>query len=137
MSDVLMGVSVPRNRRLANIFYRLHLIEAFGTGMLKIKECYAGCSNQPAVEVSENAFKITLPNVNYGAEAPVRKNPLPEKEQRILEYISTQQSASRAEIEAATGLSQSVTVRALKNLLELGLIQKRGNGKNTKYFLDK
>lgn len=134
MSDVMMGVSVPRNRRLANIFYRLHLIEAFGTGMLKIKECYAGCPGQPAVEASENAFKITLPNVNYEAETSVQKKPLSEKEQRILEYISTQPSVSRAEIAAATGLSQSVTVRALKKLLELGLIQKRGNGKNTKYF---
>lgn len=134
MSDVMMGVSVPRNRRLANIFYRLHLIEAFGTGMLKIKECYVGCPGQPAVEASENAFKITLPNVNYEAETSVQKKPLSEKEQRILEYISAKPSASRAEIEAAMGLSQSVTVRALKKLLELGLVQKRGNGKNTKYF---
>ena len=134
MSDVMMGVSVPRNRRLANIFYRLHLIEAFGTGMLKIKECYAGRSCQPAVEASENAFKITLPNVNHEAEAANRKHPLSEKEQRILDFISTRQSASRAEIEAAAGLSQSVTIRALKRLLELELIQKRGNGKNTIYY---
>ena len=136
MSDVMMGVSVPRNRRLANIFYRLHLIEAFGTGMLKIKECYVGCSRQSAVEASENAFKITLPNVNYEAEVSVQKKPLPEKEQRILEYIAAKPSASRAEIEAATGLSQSVTIRTLKKLLELGLIQKRGNGKNTVYYHD-
>ncbi len=134
MSDVMMGVSVPRNRRLANIFYRLHLIEAFGTGMLKIKECYAGRSCQPAVEASENAFKITLPNVNHEAEAANRKHPLSEKEQRILDFISTRQSASRAEIEAAAGLSQSVTIRTLKRLLELELIQKRGNGKNTIYY---
>lgn len=134
MSDVMMGVSVPRNCCLANIFYRLHLIEAFGTGMLKIKECYVGCSGQPAVEASENAFKITLPNVNCEAETSVQKKPLSEKEQRILEHISAQPSVSRAEIETATGLSQSVTVRALKKLLELELIQKKGNGKNTKYF---
>ena len=134
MSDVMMGVSVPRNRRLANIFYRLHLIEAFGTGILKIKECYAGRSCQPAVEASENAFKITLPNVNHEAEAANRKHPLSEKEQRILDFVSTRQSASRAEIEAAAGLSQSVTIRALKRLLELELIQKRGNGKNTIYY---
>lgn len=134
MGDVMMGVSVPRNRRLANIFYRLHLIEAFGTGMLKIKECYTGCSCQPAVEASENAFKITLPNVNYEVETTSQKNPLSEKEQRILKFISAQQSASRAEIEEAAGLSQSVTVRTLKRLLELGAIQKRGKGKNTVYY---
>ena len=133
MSDVMMGVSVPRNRRLANIFYRLHLVEAFGTGMLKIKECYTDYACQPAVEVSENAFKITLPNVNFEAETTSRENSLSEKEQRILEFISAKQPVSRAEIEAASGLSQSVTVRTLKKLLELGLIQKRGKGKNTVY----
>ena len=137
MSDVMMGVSVPRNRRLANIFYRLHLIEAFGTGMLKIKECYAGCSCQPSVETSENAFKITLPNVNYEAETTSQKAPLFKREQRILEFISAKQPVSRAEIETATGLSQSVTVRTLKKLLELGLIQKSGGGKNTVYFQEK
>ena len=136
MSDVMMGVSIPRNRRLANIFYHLHLIEAFGTGMLKIRECYAGCSCQPTVEASENAFKITLPNVNYEAETTVQKSLLSEKEQRILEFISARQSASRAEIEAAVGLSQSVTVRTLKKLVELGAIQKRGKGKNTVYYYD-
>ena len=134
MSDVMMGVSVPRNRRLANIFYRLHLIEAFGTGMLKIKECYAGCSCQPSVETSENAFKITLPNVNYEAETTVQKNPLSGREQQMLEFISAKQTVSRAEIEAAMGLSQSVTIRTIKKLLELGLIQKSGGGKNTVYF---
>ena len=134
MSDVMMGVSVPRNRGLANIFYRLHLIEAFGTGMLKIKECYAGCPCQPAAEASENAFKMILPNLNYWTETAPEKVPLSEKEDRVLKCISARQSVSRAEIEAAAGLSQSVTVRALKRLLELGLIQKSGNGKNTKYF---
>ena len=133
MSDVMMGVSVPRNCRLANIFYRLHLVEAFGTGMLKIKECYTDYACQPAVEVSENAFEITMPNVNYEAETTSRKNSLSEKEQRILEFISAKQPVSRAEIEAASGQSQSVTVRTLKKLLELGLIQKRGKGKNTVY----
>ena len=88
------------------------------------------------MEASENAFKITLPNVNYEAGVSVQKKPLPEKEQRILKFISARQSASRAEIETATGLSQSVTVRTLKKLLELGLIQKRGNGKNTVYYHD-
>ena len=134
MSDVMMGVSVSRNRSLANIFYRLHLIEAFGTGMLKIKECYAGYPCQPTVETSENVFKITLPNVNYWMETASEKTQLPEKEEWILKYISARQPVARSEIEATAGLSQSVTIRALKRLLELGLIQKSGNGKNTKYF---
>ena len=79
-------------------------------------------------------FKREYTNVNYEAETTVQKNPVPERDQQILESISTKQLVSRAEIETATGLSQSVTVRTLKKLIELGLMQKRGNEKNTVYY---
>ena len=32
LEAVMLGVSQSRNEKLANIFYRLHLIEAYGTG---------------------------------------------------------------------------------------------------------
>ena len=38
MADVMMGVSYLRSRKLADIFYRTHLIEAYGTGIAKIKK---------------------------------------------------------------------------------------------------
>ena len=79
-------------------------------------------------------FKREYTNVNYEAETTVQKKPVPERDQQILESISTKQLVSRAEIEAAASLSQSVTVRTLKKLMELGLMQKRGNEKNTAYY---
>ena len=39
LKDVTMGISVCRNVKLANVFYRLELIEAYGTGILKIHGC--------------------------------------------------------------------------------------------------
>ena len=79
-------------------------------------------------------FKREYTNVNYEAETTVQKNPVPERDQQILESMSTKQLVSSAEIEAAASLSQSVTVRTLKKLIELGLMQKRGNEKNTVYY---
>lgn len=32
INDIMMGISVCRNSKLANVFYRLQLIEAYGTG---------------------------------------------------------------------------------------------------------
>ena len=32
LEDLMMGVSACRNPHLANVFYRLQLIEAYGTG---------------------------------------------------------------------------------------------------------
>ena len=47
LNDIMMGISVCRNIKLANVFYRLELIEAYGTGMLKIQEAYSGTGKNP------------------------------------------------------------------------------------------
>lgn len=46
--DYLAGkISVLRNPALANMFYRLGIVEIFGTGVLRIKECYRDCIIKP------------------------------------------------------------------------------------------
>ena len=41
LEDIRLGISVCRNPKLANIFYRLELIEAYGTGIQKIIDSYS------------------------------------------------------------------------------------------------
>lgn len=65
-SDAMMGVSMQRNPKLAQIFYRLRLVEAYGTGIPKIIESYAPSGALPLFEVSDNAFKVVLPSFNGG-----------------------------------------------------------------------
>lgn len=65
VDDILLGISVCRNPKLAAVFYRLKLIEAYGTGMPKIMRAYEESKQKPQLEVTENAFKITLPNRNF------------------------------------------------------------------------
>ncbi len=132
-SDMMLGVSVLRNSRLADTFYRLHLIEAFGTGMPKIMECYREHGEQPNIELSDNAFKITLPNTNYQQDVSDKKDALNDAERRILNYLSAHDTVARIDLETALGLSQSVTIRALKKLLDNHLIKKAGKGKSTRY----
>lgn len=43
LEDLMMGASACRNPHLANVFYRLQLIEAYGTGMRKIMGGLRGC----------------------------------------------------------------------------------------------
>ena len=61
--DIMIGTSILRNKYLANVFYRLRWIEAYGTGILKIKESYNHYDISPKIEITENAFKITLPAI--------------------------------------------------------------------------
>ena len=134
-SDVMMGVSVLRNKKLAEIFYRLHLIEAYGTGMPKIHNCYLEYKKQPKIEITENAFKITLPNVNAEEEEALLFPPLSTSRERVFAYIRDHAPATRAEIEQAFGISQTAAIRALNDLIACGLIRKTGSGKLTKYIL--
>lgn len=72
--DIRMGVSMPRNPRLAGVFYRLRHIESYGTGIRKIFDAYVGFPRQPQIRLSENVFVVDLPNRNRSSAGsrPVR-----------------------------------------------------------------
>ena len=138
LQDVMMGISVCRNAKLANVFYRLELIEAYGTGIRKIMEAYEGSARKPKIEVTENAFKITIPNRNIGnasdEETEDQKESV-EQEKRVMKLAKENGSVSRKEIEGVLGISQSTGGRLLKKMVATGQIVQIGKGKNTHYVL--
>lgn len=69
LEDVMVGLSICRNQNLANVFYRLSLIEDYGTGIRKIMKAYEKMDKKPMIETTSNAFKITLLNTNVQFEA--------------------------------------------------------------------
>lgn len=74
LEDVMAGISICRNPDLANVFYRLHLIEAYGTGISKIIGAYADMAEKPVIETTRNTFKIVLPNINVLCEKQIRRS---------------------------------------------------------------
>lgn len=145
LEDVMLGVSALRNQYLANIFYRLRLIEAYGTGILKINECYSDYTVQPLIETTGNAFKITLPNTNFHAERQKVLNNIqtggstsvPIKEERInavLELCRSKGSIVRSDVETALGVSQSTAILLLRELTNEGILIKKGKTKNLRYY---
>lgn len=138
LQDVMMGISVCRNAKLANVFYRLELIEAYGTGIRKIMEAYEGSARKPKIEVTENAFKITIPNRNISnapdEETEDQKESV-EQEKRVMKLAKENGSVSRKEIEGVLGISQSTGGRLLKKMVAAGQIVQIGKGKNTHYVL--
>ena len=84
----MLGLSVCRNPKLAAIFYRLQLIEAYGTGMPKIMKAYAGTGVEPKIEVTNNAFKITLPNRNAVKATDSVPNERKSNEEKIMDLIA-------------------------------------------------
>ncbi|MBQ9198272.1 MAG: putative DNA binding domain-containing protein [Clostridia bacterium] len=136
--DIMLGVSVLRNQHLANVFYRLRLIEAYGTGMLKINESYADDQRKPVIEVTNNVFKITLANKNFDINSAEQidktmKNSIVMKKQIVMHLFETQQSITRKDIEAALHVSQSTAVLLIRAMLKDGLIDRIGDGRNARY----
>ncbi len=136
LKDVMMGISVCRNVKLANVFYRLELIEAYGTGMLKIMEAYAGTGKKPIIETSDNAFKIILPNLNIHAEqekqdADLQGNSV--EEDAVIVLAKEQTIFTRKDVERVLGISQTACGRLLKRMIEKGQIVQEGRGRNTHY----
>lgn len=64
LEDILNGLSLTRNERLALVFYRLKLVEAYGTGLEKVMAAYAMSQVKPTFHVTANSFRIVLPNRN-------------------------------------------------------------------------
>jgi len=131
--DIMIGTSILRNKKLANVFYRLKWIEAYGTGILKIKEAYKNLVHQPLIEITDNAFKVTLPAVAEieGSKAPeIRLNA---SELKIMAMFVRVGQIRRRDVQKELGISQPMAVKLLKSLLEKEVIMRVGAGKNVVY----
>lgn len=135
LDDIMLGLSVCRNPKLANVFYRLELIEAYGTGMKKIMGAYENSNKKPVIETTDNAFKIILPNLNEDAGSLPVADAGSEAERQVLEFIQKNGSISRKETETAVNLKQTAAGRLLSKMIQKKLIVQIGQGKNTKYRL--
>ena len=146
LADIKLGISVCRNPHLANIFYSLQLIEAYGTGIKKIMDSYFGKWKQPSIICSNNAFKIVLPNTNAGqivkedsvyySVAPysvASSSTLPSAEEQILQVLSRQKEITRKEVQELLEVSQSTAGRILKTMVDRGQIIKLGGSLTTRY----
>lgn len=129
LDDIMLGLSVCRNPRLAAVFYRLKLIEAYGTGIPKIMKAYAGTDLEPKVEVTSNAFKITLPNRNAAASVTVPQG----DKAKILAFLNDHDYVVRSDVDALLKVSQATANRLLKRMVAEGLLYQDGSGRNTKY----
>ena len=136
LEDILNGISVCRNRKLAGIFYRLKLVEAYGTGLPKIRDAYARKSVQPEFHAGPMSFRVVLPNMNQAAVLSKTENDVQAEDTKtILQYIKENGAVTRSTIEEHFGLSVSTATRLIRKLKESGQITAIGKGKSTRYSL--
>lgn len=131
--DIRSGISQPRNKNLAEVFHRLKLIEAYGTGIRRIYKLYENCPVQPRIEVTHNTFKMILPNMSVAGPLPCNTYLTPQKEQ-ILEFISRNGQITEAEIMELLGIKRTRAYTLAKQMCDEKLIVSVGRGVNKKYL---
>lgn len=131
--DIRSGISQPRNKNLAEVFHRLKLIEAYGTGIRRIYKLYENCSAQPCIEVTHNTFKMIIPNMNV-AEPLETKIYLTPQKQQILNSISKNGQITEAEIMELLGVKRTRAYTVAKQMCDEKLIVAVGRGTNKKYI---
>lgn len=153
LDSLYLGISSPRNKYLAALYYRMHLIESYGTGIGKIRRAYRDQERKPLFETAPGVFRVTLPNVYEAAaegnkeneqkqtkQQPVitsvsKQNALRREKQLIIQYVEENGRVTRQNVEEMLEIGTTKAFRLLKELCEEGVLQIQGSGKGVHYIL--
>lgn len=119
------GISIPRNYIIGNIFFRLKMIERFGTGIRRINDIYSQNSIKPKYIISDNSIKVILPIISKSLDLSVDVK-------KVYDLLVKHNLGSGA-IVKATGFGKNKVVQILNELIERGYVKKEGNGRGTTY----
>lgn len=120
-------ISVMRNPIIGNIFFRLNIIESFGTGIKRIKEAYKDSRKNPSFKIFDNSIEVRLPVISSMEN-------LNDDEQMVYKALENKSLASSV-IANDTGFGKNKVLNLLNDLVDKGYVIKRGKGRGTKYSL--
>ena len=152
MEAVFMGASLSRNPHMAALFYKMKLIESYGTGIPKIEALYKNCVKKPEFSSATGAFKAVLYNRNAFNE-PHRLNDteIPYdltansdsirpavssysmNKQIIMNEIATAGEITRKRAQELLGVGQTAAYNTLNRMVNDGLLKIIRAGRKTVY----
>lgn len=129
LDEYLHGmISLRRNPIIRNVFYRLGIVEIFGTGILRINHAYENSIRKPIYNVSANSIQIILPL--YDANFTIEDN-----QSVIYKVLSKYENMSISDILPHVPFGRSKTKELLKKMESEGIVKVVGKGKATKYHI--
>lgn len=142
LDSVFIGASKTRNPNLAALFYRMRIIECYGTGIEKILRCYDDVDRKPIFETAPGVFRVTLPNINEISTKEAKKatysdyDILEKEKYLILEHVAKYGEITRKETEDVIDSGTTKAFKVLKELCKGGKLKAIGSGKKVKYVLE-
>ncbi len=129
IADIKNGISQSRNTVIATMFYRLKLIESYGTGIRRIVEAYEGQAVHPEFSPATASFAVMLPKMIGSIHDEMSDR------EKALAVFRAKDRVTRKDIETQLGCSKTVAVKILNALIEDGLIVKTGMARAVVYHI--
>lgn len=143
MEAILIGVSQSRNPNLAAIFYRMRLIESYGTGIGNICRLYNEDIRKPRFDTAKGVFLVVLPNRNEIStqQTELRErdtvkaanNIIKDPKEAIYQMAKQFGSIKRKDAEELLNLKSTRVFYLLKELCDEGKLQRVDKGRNSRY----
>ena len=134
LEDLYSGISLPRNERLANVFYRLKHIEAYGTGIRAIMNEYADMEVKPKITITHSVFVMSLPNINYARKQ--REAVIPTTQQSIvLDYLRSNPYVTNEIVQELLSVKQTRAYGIIREMVEDDMLTKYRTGRESKEYV--
>ena len=137
--------STRRNPILADIFARLGYMERQGSGLSKIRTAYENSANyqpdlEPTFRSNRVEFTVKLPNLNFKASSNEALNEaineaLTDNQKMLLDMLRNDPTITQKEIIERVSLSRSTVQRMIKELSELGRLERFGSKKTGSWIV--
>lgn len=129
VEGIELGISEIRNRSMLKVFQILGIVKGNGEGVQKIIAAYKHYKVKPIFKSIGGVFQVILPKPEYIVDGKV----ISEKYRQILGLIEEKGVIKNREIQTYLKVKNTTVVNYLKEMLELGLIEKIRNGRNISY----
>jgi len=133
---IMVGISQTRNKKLADVFYRLKYVEAYGTGIPRIMENYNGMNHHPEITLFDNAFQICIPNKLYigvDTNSAQGETLLETQTRKILNKLKELPNITKEDASCVLGVQPARAYVVLELLLKYGVLKADKMGKKKIY----
>lgn len=141
IEQIKEGGSKIRNRCIAEVFCRMHIIESWGTGIKRIvSSCREYGLKEPEFLEIGDSFRVNLYRSSYKSEihqsspmsspmsSPIENINL--TQQKIVNMILDNSRISQAMMADELNISVRAVKKSMKELMEMGMIERVGSSRN-------
>jgi len=139
----IINKQYSRNKTIAKVLSKVRYIEELGEGWDKItkehKE-HALNPNLPEIDANSHTFRVTLFSTKKKFERAEKERKmlwerLNERQRKAIRYIQEHNRITNKEYRSLFSVVKDTAIRDLKDLMDKGIINQRGQGRATHYVM--